>query len=181
MLSHGEIHVWRINLEQPLTYLSELADALSSEEQARAARFYFDKDRRHYITGRDILRSILSGYLGVSPESVRFQYGRHGKPALTGDFASSALHFNLSHAHGLALCACVRDRAIGIDLEQLRPLADMEAIAQRFFSGAEYAQLRALPPDQKLEAFYNCWTRKEAYIKACGNGLARPLDNLRFR
>ena len=153
-----------------------LEQTLSDDERRRAGRFYFQSDREHFIVARGVLRSILSSYLGVEAPKLRFGYGAYGKPALMLPSDAADLRFNLSHAGGLALYAVTRDRAIGIDLEYLR--ADMEwmQIAARFFSPREHAMLCALPTTARLEAFFTCWTRKEAYIKARGEGLTLPLD-----
>jgi 4'-phosphopantetheinyl transferase len=149
---------------------------LAADEIARAERFYFQKDREHFIVARGLLRLILSCYLYVAPDQLRFCYGSHGKPALAITSGQDRLCFNLAHAHGLALYAVARGREVGIDLERLRLIPDAEQIAARFFSPRENAVFRALPSSKRQEAFFNCWTRKEAYIKAVGDGLARPLD-----
>ena len=171
-LSQDEVHVWRADLDLPAARLQQLVQSLSADEQVRAERFYFEQHRQRFIAGRGILRILLGRYLSVEPQQLRFDYTSSGKPALakTGD---SRLQFNLSHSQGLALYAVTRDRQIGIDLEQLRPTADVEQIAQRFFSAQEYAAIQSLPPDQKLEAFFRYWTCKEAYLKATGDGLSQ--------
>lgn len=153
-----------------------LEQTLSDDERRRAGRYYFQSDCEHFIVARGVLRSILSSYLGVEAHELRFGYGAYGKPSLMLPSDAADLRFNLSHAGGLALYAVTRDRAIGIDLEYLR--ADMECmqIAARFFSPREHAMLCALPAAARLEAFFTCWTRKEAYIKARGEGMALPLD-----
>lgn len=139
-------------------------------------RFRFERDRRRFIVGRGVLRTILGRYLGVEPDKVQFRYSPRGKPYLAERFDSYGLRFNLAHSHELALYAFTRDREIGVDLEYVRPMPDAVEIATRFFSTRENAVFRVLPKSQELEAFYNCWTRKEAYLKATGDGLARPLD-----
>jgi 4'-phosphopantetheinyl transferase len=148
---------------------------LSEDEGARAARFYFQKDREHFIVARGLLRSILGRYLDSEPSTLRFSYSNYGKPALVGA-EEAALRFNLSHSGGLALLAVTRGREIGVDLERVRPDFVDDQIAERFFSPREVARLRALPPGVQLEAFFTCWTRKESYIKAHGEGLSLPLD-----
>lgn len=160
----------------PSAHRYRLEQMLSDDERRRAGRYYFQSDREHFIAARGVLRSILSYYLNVDARELRFGYGTYGKPALMLPSDAADLRFNLSHAGGLALYAVTRDRAIGIDLEYLR--ADMECmqIAARFFSPREHAMLCALPTAARLEAFFTCWTRKEAYIKARGEGLALPLD-----
>jgi 4'-phosphopantetheinyl transferase len=118
-----------------------------------------------------MLRRLLGGFLGLEPERVELRYGPHGKPCVEG------LRFNLAHSHELALYAFSRGRELGVDLERIRPLRDAAAIAERYFSAEENAVLRSLPEIQRHEAFFRCWTRKEAYLKALGDGLARPLDS----
>ncbi len=185
-MSKSEIHVWRAALDPSAGYVRQLAQMLSADESERAARFHFERDRRRFIVGRGVLRALLGCYLGLEPAQVRFRYGPRGKPHLAeaadADVSYNELAhyncicFNLAHSHELALYAFIRGREIGVDLEHVHPLPDAEQIAARFFSPGENAAWQALPESQRLEAFFNCWTRKEAYLKACGDGLARPLD-----
>jgi 4'-phosphopantetheinyl transferase len=175
-LSSDEVHVWCASLEQPASSLRWLGQTLSADEQERAGRFHFERDRRHFIAGRGLLRTILGRYLRVEAERLQFCYGPRGKPSLLETCGGDTLCFNVSHSHGLALYAVTHGRKVGVDVEWMRPLDDIEQIAERFFSARENATFRALAPDQKVEAFFNCWTRKEAYIKATGDGLSRPLD-----
>lgn len=175
-LSRDDVHVWRASLGQPAERVRQLAQTLSYDEMMRVERFRFERDRRRFIVGRGVLRTILSRYLGVEPRQVQFRYGSRGKPYLAERFDSYGLWFNLAHSHELALYAFTRDREIGVDLEYVRPMPDAVEIATRFFSTRENTVFRVLPKSQELEAFYNCWTRKEAYLKATGDGLARPLD-----
>jgi 4'-phosphopantetheinyl transferase len=142
----------------------------------RAERFYLQKDREHFIVARGLLRAILSRYLDMKPSQLRFCYNCHGKPFLATTSGRDTLSFNLSHSHGLALCAVTRGRKIGIDLERVRTDFACEQIAERFFSPRENAALHALPSSMRHEAFFTCWTRKEAYIKAKGEGLLLLLD-----
>jgi 4'-phosphopantetheinyl transferase len=125
---------------------------------------------------RATLRLLLGRYLDSDPARLRFCYGAHDKPALAPESGGDSPRFNVSHSHGLALIALTRSREIGVDLEQIRPEIALENIARRFFSQAEVATLFALPPRERGEAFFACWTRKEAYIKAKGGGLTIPLD-----
>jgi 4'-phosphopantetheinyl transferase len=168
-----EIHVWRIDLDQPEPQLQNLAAALSSDEMARAERFYFQEHRQRFIAGRGILRTILGRYLDIQPLQVQFNYQHRGKPVLTDTFADSGLAFNLSHSQGLGLCAVNCTREIGVDLEYIRPMSDLEALAKRFFLPREYEMLRSLSPNQQQEVFFRYWTCKEAYLKATGDGLAQ--------
>jgi 4'-phosphopantetheinyl transferase len=154
----------------------ELAQTLSYDEMVRAEHFRFERDRRRFIVGRGVLREILGCYLGFDPQQVRFRYDSRGKPYLVERLDKYGLRFNLAHSHKLALYAFTCGREIGVDLEYIRPMPDAEQIAARFFSTFEYTALRMLPENRKMEAFFNCWTRKEAYIKAIGDGPARHLD-----
>jgi 4'-phosphopantetheinyl transferase len=168
-----DVHVWRIDLDRPEAQLQNLAATLSSDELTRAHRFHFQEHRQRFIAGRGILRGILAGYLGIEPQQVQFNYQHRGKPVLADVFASSGLFFNLSHSQGLALCAVNCDRQIGVDLEYIRPMSDVESLAQRFFLPREYDVMRSLPADHKQEMFFRYWTCKEAYLKATGEGIAQ--------
>jgi 4'-phosphopantetheinyl transferase len=149
---------------------------LAPDEQARAERFYFRKDRERFIVARGLLRVILSRYLDTKPGQLRFCYGLNGKPSLVTTPGQDTLNFNSSHSQGLALYAITRNREIGIDLEYIDTDFACEQVAEQFFSSREKATLRTLPTKMKHEAFLTCWTRKEAYIKARGEGLSFPLD-----
>ena len=175
-LSGDEIHVWRASLEGSPALVQRLQRTLTPDEAARAARFYFERDRTHYIVARGVLRSILGRYLGTEPGQLRFSYTSYGKPALISTSGMRTLNFNLSHSHEIALVAVTRGREIGVDVEHLRADFAGAEIAERFFSAAENVALRALPPELRVEGFFTCWTRKEAYIKARGEGLSHPLD-----
>lgn len=172
-LAEGEVHLWRASLAQTPGALRGFHSTLAPDEAAKAARYHFQRDREHYIAARGVLRRLLGLYLARPPESLRFAYGAHGKPTLAG---VHGLHFNLSHSHELALYAFARGRELGVDLEHLRPDLAGEEIAARFFSAREVSMLGALPAESRTRGFFNCWTRKEAYIKARGEGLSHPLD-----
>ena len=175
-LGNNEVHVWRASLDLPASQVQRLRYTLSAEELRRAAGYHFQKDRKHFIVARGVLRDILGRYLKIEPSQLRFCYNSYGKPGLAGETIGETLCFNVSHSHALALYAVTHDRAVGVDVERIRPdLAD-EDIAERFFSPREVAALRALPANMQPEAFFNCWTRKEAYIKARGKGLSISLD-----
>jgi 4'-phosphopantetheinyl transferase len=176
-LPPGEIQVWCVPLDPPAARVEELGRALSADEWERANRFRFEQHRRQYVVGRGFLRELLGGLLGVRPEAVRFSYGPRGKPGLAPPYDRSGLFFNLSNSNELALVGLLRGQEVGVDLEYLKPMADLESIAERFFSASERTVLRELPGERKHEAFFNCWTRKEAYLKAVGEGLAAPLDS----
>lgn len=175
-VSREEIHVWCALLDIPRARLERMALSLSSDERSRAARYHFERDRRRFIAGRAVLRAILGSYLDAEPGVLEFRYAAHGKPQLEEGFDGGSLRFNLSHCRGLALYAVTRDREIGIDLERVQELLDAEAVARRFFSPRENAALQAIPARHRALAFFNCWTRKEAYVKGLGDGLIHPLD-----
>jgi len=173
----GEVHVWIQALDTSDAVLDPLARTLSPDEHVRGRAFRFDKDRRLFVARRGWLRAVLARYAGVPPERVSFAYGPHGKPALADDLGPAGLSFNLSHSQGLAALALTGAAAVGVDVEALRPMSDADQIAERFFSPAERRALRAIPPSDRTAAFFSCWTRKEAYVKATGDGLSCPLDS----
>jgi len=168
--------VWRASLELPSSQVQALQHDLSEEELERAKRFHFQRHRTHFIVARRLLRTILGRYLKTQPSQLRFRYGPQGKPELDGEAAQRALRFNVSHSYGVALYAVTHDWEIGVDVERIRPDLAGEKIAERFFSPREAAMLRALPARMQQEAFFTCWTRKEAYLKAKGEGLTLRLD-----
>jgi|SRR5215213_5365147 len=171
-LTTGEVHVWRLALDQPDSVVAGFHATLEADELERAGRFHFEKHRRHFVVGRGGLRRVLARYLDVKPGEFRFSYGAYGKPALV----SEGLRFNMSHSHGVALVAVALDRELGVDVEHVRADFATEDIARRFFSRAEVAAFNALVKEEQVAAFFRCWTRKEAYIKAIGRGLSEPLD-----
>lgn len=170
----GEVRVWRIRLDQHPAVVRLLWGMLSGDERARAAQFRFARDRDRFTVAHAALRSILSGYLRIAPSSVRFRTSVYGKPVIDGD---PVLRFNLSHSGDLALCAIAGEREVGVDVEQIRSDLEWEGLARRFFSTDEVAALEALDPGDRLEGFLRCWTRKEAYLKARGEGLSLSLDS----
>jgi 4'-phosphopantetheinyl transferase len=172
-LAKNEVHVWCAALDQDPTLIEQFHATLTSDEQERAAKFYFPKDRQHFIVARGLLRLILGRYLDQRPAQLRFTYNAYGKPRLG---TATSLHFNLSHSKGLALLGVSSDRELGIDLEYIRTDFPFEQVAKSVFSVSERNILRSLPDALKPEAFFNAWTRKEAYIKALGQGLSIPLD-----
>jgi 4'-phosphopantetheinyl transferase len=173
----GEIHAWIASLDVSAGALDGFRAALSTDELARAARFHFDRDRAHFTAARGMLRRLLADYLETAPAGLSFVYGEHGKPALAAPWDATGLRFNLSHSHGYALYACTTGREIGCDIEQFRDDVLGDRIADRFFSPAENADLNALPAEARTQGFFNCWTRKEAWIKARSHGLSLPLDS----
>lgn len=152
--------------------VSAAVAVLSEDERARADRFAFDRDRRRFIIARARLRHLLGARLETAAEAIEFSYGTQGKPSLRG----SDWRFNVSHCDDLAVFAFCRHHEVGIDVESVRSLEDADAIAARFFSPRENAEYRSLQPAHRPRGFFNCWTRKEAFIKATGDGLAHPLD-----
>lgn len=171
-LGTSEVHVWRLALDQPESVIAEFRETLEGHELERAGRFHFEEHRRHFVAGRGGLRYVLARYLNVKPEEFRFSYGNYGKPALVG----AGLRFNMSHSQGVALFAVAADRELGVDVEHIRADFATEDIARRFFSRVEVAAFNALGKEEQVAAFFRCWTRKEAYIKAIGRGLSEPLD-----
>ena len=175
-LPQNELHVWRATLDLAPIDLECLRATLSSDEQARAARFHFPEDQQHFVAAHGALRMILARYLNRAPAQIEFCYSPHGKPELAPPADAHALRFNLSHSQGLALYAITRDHEIGIDLEGVRASPDWEEIATRHFARREVEALRFVPAASRALAFLNCWTRKEAFVKARGEGLSLPLD-----
>ncbi len=175
-LGCDEVHVWRATLDQAPSRVARLFHTLAADERERAEGFSFQEDREHFIVARGLLRAILGRYVEMDADQLRFCYSAHGKPSLPSESGGDALRFNLSHSHGLVLYAFTRGREVGIDIERVRPdMADGQ-IAERFFSPREVAAFRALPVNKQTQAFFNGWTRKEAYIKARGEGLSFPLN-----
>jgi 4'-phosphopantetheinyl transferase len=171
------VHIWYTSLEQPETRVCQCAQLLSEDERKQASRFHFERDRRRFIVSHGVLREILSRYLDVAPDQVQYRHGLRGKPYLAVSSDGYDLQFNMAHSNEVALYAIASGREVGIDLEYVQPIADVEQISSRFFSLREDATLRSLPETQRLEAFFSCWTRKEAYLKAVGDGLTRPLNH----
>ncbi len=180
-LAQNETHVWLAGLDNAATSLEPFADCLSVAERDRAARFKFPPDRRRYLIAHAALRSVLGMYLSVQPDEIEFSSGPVGKPKLTPNFAGSEIEFNLSHSGELALIAVTRGGAVGIDIERIQEDFAFESVAQRFFTSREVAALQVLPPEFRREAFYKCWTGKEALMKGKGLGLSGSLDEVRIR
>jgi 4'-phosphopantetheinyl transferase len=174
VLPADEVHVWRVDLAQVAPAEQRWEPILSADERTRALRFHFTRDRQRYTATRALLRTVLSGYAGATPEELVFRYSKTGKPALQSG-ESRRVEFNVSHSGEVALLAFARGRELGVDVEQIRENFDHDAIAGRFFSRQEQQQLAALPAVERYRGFFRCWTRKEAYIKADGSGLSLPL------
>jgi len=175
-LPDNEVHLWRLDLNALAVVEDRWKEVLSVEEQMRAARFLAPLARRHFVLTRALLRMLVGGYLNEQPTAVKLRFSAREKPGLDQPQAESKLEFNISHSGGVSLLAFTRAREIGVDVELVRKDRDVDGIARRFFSLAEQKQLETIPAEEKYEAFFRCWTRKEAYIKACGEGLSLPLS-----
>jgi 4'-phosphopantetheinyl transferase len=176
-LPEDAVHIWRADLNCTEPALLHFGQTLVADEKFRAERFYFQRDRNNFIAARGILRELLGRYLHCSPETLEFTYSKHGKPSLSESAAAPDIQFNVSHSHGLALFAFTRNRHLGVDIERVRRDIAAEEIAERYFSPQEVVELLALPPSARAEGFFRCWTRKEAYVKARGEGLQISLQS----
>ena len=176
-LAVDKVQVWRVALDRVPASDSAVMTALSAAERERANGFRFDADRDRFVRSHTALRMILASYLHAAPEELVFRAGANGKPFLDCPADSVALHFNLSHSGNLALVAVARGREVGVDIERVRPVNDMAGIAARFFSPFERQALDRVAPEQRLRAFFATWVLKEAYLKACGDGLVRRLED----
>jgi 4'-phosphopantetheinyl transferase len=170
------IDVWRVPLDPPELREQNLEGLLARDEVDRASRFHFEKDRGRYIRGRAALRILLGRYLEMPPAEIRFHYENNGKPEIAFPHDSRALHFNVSHSGGLALIAVGSGNPIGVDIEKVRSRPRLLDIARRFFSAREVQAILGVNEDRRQEAFFACWTRKEAFLKATGVGLSYPLS-----
>ena len=166
------VNVWIRTLQASSAIERACYEVLTSEERERAARYRIERPRNDFVLTRGTLRSLLARYIGVTPQELSFRYTEHGKPLLDG---LSDLRFNVSHTEGLALIAFVRAREIGVDVEKISATPDVRELAERFFSIQERHSLERLSGDELQSAFFRCWTRKEAYVKARGEGLSLPL------
>lgn len=179
----GRVDVWRLRLDA--ARLEERRSApsdtpggvLAPDELARASRFHFDRDRVHYVCCRTALRFLLARYGDIAPANIRFTYTPNGKPELAADQNSRQLRFNVSHSDNMALIAIGVQDAVGVDIEKMRLDVNTTELSERFFSAAERAGLRSLPETMRVTAFYACWARKEAFLKANGEGLGFPLED----
>lgn len=175
-LDARNVHVWPVRTEASKAVAATFERVLAADERERAARFRFDHLRHSFVLAHGALRILLGRYLNTSPAGIQFKYGPKGKPALA---LSGSIDFNASHSGGLAVFAFTRGCEIGVDLEQIHPMEDMQNIADRFFCPEEAAELMSFGVNQREHAFFLCWTRKEAYIKAIGDGLSAPLNDFR--
>ncbi|MDM0053050.1 4'-phosphopantetheinyl transferase superfamily protein [Variovorax sp. J22R115] len=180
-LAHDDIHLWSANLDLPAGEVATLAGCLSPDERDRAARFHFERDRRRFVVGRATLRIVLSRYgSGEAAARLRLRYGAQGKPALDRAQArhEPPIEFNLAHSQELVLIAVAAGRALGVDVEFVRPIDDLEGMARQVCTTDELRSLLGMPTALRGEAFLRCWTRKEACLKAIGTGLSFPLEHV---
>jgi 4'-phosphopantetheinyl transferase len=173
MLPLGEVHVWRARLDEHAGSLATLTETLSRDELERAAAFGSARDRNEFVFRRGLLRTVLARYLAIGPSDVRFSYGAYLKPFLDRGHHKTSMSFNATHRRDIALAAVTTTIPIGIDVEVVEPLEDLDSLAARFLSERERIVLAAAAAAERLNAFLTAWTRKEAYLKARGDGLSR--------
>jgi len=169
------IHIWRVRLDVRQSSFDRLNGALSESERDRAQRFRFDRLRQQFTIAHGALRFVLGRYLSIAPDRVRFAEGSHGKPEVAEP--ATTIRFNVSHSEALAVIAIADGRDVGVDIEAIRPVPELEEIAQRYFSDQEADALMHTAPGAREQNFFRIWTRKEAFIKAIGDGLSFPLDS----
>jgi 4'-phosphopantetheinyl transferase len=178
-LTKGEVHVWCASLAGHSlqgSLLEGSLDMLSERERERAARLRSRHDLEQFVGSHVLLRIILGRYLDIAPQELRFSYGAHGKPALA-EPVENALRFNMSRSREFMLCAVAADVEVGIDIEHVAPVFEVDHLAERFFSSLESNCIRPLSAREKSRAFLSYWVSKEAYVKATGEGLSRPLNS----
>jgi 4'-phosphopantetheinyl transferase len=174
----ASVHVWAVRLDDASVDLERGRDLLSPDERERAARFIFERDRRRYLVAHIALHEILSRYLPIEPAQLSFDLGPNGKPKLHQALAPSGIEFNLSHSNEMALLAVAHGREVGVDVEHVREKFAFQEVAERFFTAKEVAAMRSLPATLQRQAFFKCWTSKEAFLKAKGTGLSGALDEV---
>ncbi len=174
-LQKDQIHLWRVDLDGLSVPPQQCLGVLSVDERERAERFRFELHRQRFVRCRYLLRTLLAGYIGTQAQCVTFVYSSYGKPNLGGEHQSSSIRFNVSHSDRMGLLGFTLGRQIGVDIEAIRQDIDVEQISARFFSEVERRALARLSQELKVPAFFRCWTRKEAFIKAKGEGLSLPL------
>ena len=177
VLATRDIDVWAVQVSAPDVVVEHYFATLSPDERVRAGRYRFEDHRRSFILSRGVLRALLGCYVSAPAGKIQFSYGERGKPHLFG--VTTDIRFNSSHSANVALYAMTRHCDLGVDIEKIRLLEDMHQVADRFFCPEEAQELRSLPWAEQESAFFNCWTRKEAYIKAVGHGLSMPLNGFR--
>jgi len=176
-LKKDSVDVWCVSLDVDESFLDSVKRTLSEEELEKASRMRIEKPRKYYMASRGLLRQILAAYVKQAPGLLEFEYGPNGKPTLSENSNNMGITFNVSHSHGLALCCVTRKREIGADIEKMRDDMQLADISKRFFSSREHEELVKLPVEHQKRGFFNCWTRKEAYLKATGQGLTFPLSH----
>jgi 4'-phosphopantetheinyl transferase len=174
-LDEDALHVWRVRTRASGDSLRAIEGLLSADERVRADRYVRERDRVAFVVARATLRTLLGAYLRADPLTIQLGYSVHGKPYLVGEGGQGGLQFNLAHSGEWAVYAFARNRQVGVDLEQIQPMPDLMDIARRFFAASEYEALRSLDGVCRLESFFACWTRKEAYLKARGSGLSGSM------
>lgn len=177
-LGSDEIHLWRAALDPPADDVAALARTLAPDERERAGRFVFGRDGRRFVVGRGLLRTVVGRYLDMAPADLRFRYGANGKPELGVTPDGLPLRFNVSHSQGLVVIAVARSGQLGVDVERVRPLANLAQLSKRICSAREQALLGALPANEQHPTLLRWWTQKEAYVKACGDGLAQLVSEI---
>jgi 4'-phosphopantetheinyl transferase len=175
-LGDRDIHVWAVPIRARDEIVEQFGRVLTQDELDRAHRFHFEHLQQSFVVTRGALRLLLGAYLDTPPTDIEINYASKGKPYLA---PGMRMRFNVSHSGDMALYAFAKDCELGIDVEQIRPLNDLLEVASQNFCKQEVADLLSLPQDQRELSFYLCWTRKEAYIKAIGDGLSAPLDDFR--
>ena len=177
-LADDVVHVWSVRLDLGPERVQQLLEVLSPDERERGDAFRFAYLRRRHVVARGVLRQLLGAYLTADPSSLRFHVGPFGKPSVLERLAGMSLSFNVSHSAELALIAVARGRELGVDVEHVRAIEDADAIAERYFCAPERDELRSSQGHAKTERFFTYWTRKEALLKATGDGLSLPLDRV---
>lgn len=177
-LADNVVHVWSASLDKFIPQFERFSSTLCASEREQAQRFHFDRHRQWFIIRRGLLRILLGRYLDVEPSRLVFAYDPRGKPSVSEPHHPDQLYFNVSDSSGLALYAVSRCAPVGVDVERIKSVSDMDGIAARFFSAREKKAVSASSEPQKAEAFFNCWTRKEAYLKATGEGISESLPRV---
>lgn len=175
-LSKKDVHVWHVNVKSLAGRVHQWSNLLSQTERSRSEAFAHQSDQERFVIAHGVLRILIGRYLNVAPANLKFAEVARKKPCLEAIYADSGLQFNLSHSHGYVLLAFTYNRQVGIDIEYMRSLPDLEKIANKTFSLQENKEIKKLKPEERIAAFYRCWTRKEAFVKALGEGLYYPLD-----
>lgn len=180
LLNAGEAHIWFLQTDKYLRYVSSFKNVLSSDEMTRAEDFHFERDKNNFIITRAVLRFILSEYLKVNAEDVSFEYEEKGKPSVLSEINSLKINFNLSHSKGVALYAFALDVRLGVDVEYKRSLSSLNDMAKKTLTEREFEEYSLMPISKKAECFFKFWTHKEAFVKATGEGVFAAMDLVEF-